>query len=309
MPCDEQHCFHAGCLTVCLKEHFTYPLCYDETLRRAHRAQCRACHPDKVARRHRQEIASAADPGAKHQELADAARLMTQDITTAYETLQDRQKRRDYDLGRGTDAQKRPPPSILHRISRDVHESGGKIPIAKNRVDTTITLPPGASLPYVVRLGPESGQPAGTTITIELEASDAPISRQQIRVDLGGVLPTATTTTAAFAGVGFADEAVQQKVRDVREIVSACDTMWRHGKHDARAAQAQKVLKVVRVDSALQKNLAKEATVHGEKGHDVVSTCEISAKESHFGGIRRTIPLPGGDTTFELDYPLPIEAN
>ena len=149
MPCDEQHCFHAGCLTVCLKEHFTCPLCYDETLRRAHRAQCRACHPDKVARRHRQEIASAADPGAKHQELADAARLMTQDITRAYANLKDWRGRRDVDLGRDPGDQKRPPPSITHHISREAHKTGGKISIAKNRVDTTIDLPPNVPLPYV----------------------------------------------------------------------------------------------------------------------------------------------------------------
>lgn len=101
----------------------------------------------------------------------------------------------------------------------------------------------------VVKLGPESGQPPGTTITIELEDSDAPISRQQMRMDLSGLLPTAEQlcdpASPAFAsGVcagGFADEGIQQKVRDVREIVSACDTLWRHGKHDANASQAEKV--------------------------------------------------------------------
>ena len=101
----------------------------------------------------------------------------------------------------------------------------------------------------VVKPGPESGQLPGTTITIELEDSDAPISRQQMRMDLSGLLPTAeqlcdpaspTFAPGVCAG-GFADEEIQQKVRDVREIVSACDTLWRHGKHDDSATQAEKV--------------------------------------------------------------------
>lgn len=81
MPCE--HYFHAGCLKTCLKQHFTCPLCYDETLRRAHRAQCRKWHPDKVAGRHRQEISLAADPAAKRKELEDKADQMTQKITIA----------------------------------------------------------------------------------------------------------------------------------------------------------------------------------------------------------------------------------
>jgi hypothetical protein len=150
MPCDKQHCFHAGCLKVCLKQsHFTCPLCYDETLRRAYRAKSRACHEDKVVVRHKQEIEAAADPNAKHRELVDAARLMTQDITRAYANLKDWRGRRDVDLGRDPGDQKRPPPSITHRISREAHKTGGKISIAKNRVDTTIDLPPNVPLPYV----------------------------------------------------------------------------------------------------------------------------------------------------------------
>jgi hypothetical protein len=151
MTCDEQHCFHAGCLQVCLKEggHFTCPLCYDETIKKAYRARSLAWHPDRVARRHKQEIEAAADPNAKHLELVDAARLMTQDITTAYANVKDWRSRRDVDLGRIPGEQKRPPPSITHRISREVHKTGGKISIAKNRVDTTITLPPNVPLPYV----------------------------------------------------------------------------------------------------------------------------------------------------------------
>ena len=59
----------------------------------------------------------------------------------------------------------------------------------------------------------------------------------------------------------------------------------------------------------LQKKLVTESTVQGDniRTYDIVHTCKISTKESHFGGIRRTIPLPGGDV-FELDHPHAIEA-
>eukprot|EP01044_Picomonas_judraskeda_P004955 COSAG03_NODE_449_length_7834_cov_7.818746_1_plen_207_part_10 len=68
-------------------------------------------------------------------------------------------------------------------------------------------------------------------------------------------------------------------------------------------------LKVVTVDSRLQAKLATESTVQGDnnRAYDIVHTCEISTKESHYGGIRRTIPLPDGGV-FELDHPHAIEA-
>ena len=74
---------------------------------------------------------------------------LAKDITRAYANLKDWRGRRDVDLGRDPGDQKRPPPSITHRISREAHKTGGKISIAKNRVDTTIDLPPNVPLPYV----------------------------------------------------------------------------------------------------------------------------------------------------------------
>lgn len=195
-----------------------------------------------------------------------------------------------------------PPPFIAHYIPKTLQQTGGRIAIAKNGVDTSFMLPPGATLPYIKKLGPESGQPEGTVIKIELEASGAPISRQQLRMDLGDMLSTESKGC-------LADDTVKRKIRDVREIISACDTLGRHGQHDANVqSQSQKVLKVVTVERSLIRELAKETDVQAEKGPDLVHACEISATESYFGGISRTIPVPGG-STYELDLPDPIEAN
>eukprot|EP01046_Picozoa_sp_COSAG06_P066594 COSAG06_NODE_16875_length_976_cov_0.641961_1_plen_265_part_10 len=185
MPC-EKHAFHAGCLMRCLREHDSCPACYVDNLRRAHRARSRACHPDKVAQRYHAEIDAAADPDAKRKELEDAATEMSSEINGAYRILKDWRKRYVYDRTGipPQDDEDRPPPSVTHTISAEQHRTGGEIQIAKNRVFTTITLCPNELLPRTLTLGPETGQP-GAKITIELQPSDAPVSRSYVRIDLG----------------------------------------------------------------------------------------------------------------------------
>ena len=248
MP-DCNHCFHTGCLELCLRDQFSCPSCFAANLKKAYRKKAPRLHPDH---------------GGDTQQM--------EELTQAHEVLKDRTKRRHYDdtgevESSGPAGFMAGTPCIKVVITREQHRAGGTVPVNANGISTEVVIQPGQQLPIKIEKPPWPGQPAGAKITIEVEDSGCPVHRDFLRIDL----PISEVDS-------LPREALKDQIQQHRQLVVSCESLAQQAERDAKAKRQHRLLERSEFLGLPKnvKNLRHDGVTLAEAGSGLVYTCELT---------------------------------